>query len=117
MGAAAIVALGKRNENRCTTGAVEVRTTQWADVTLSASYGPNGDVCDVSALLPTACYGGSLVGKPVIGDDKYRFEVIPGPMARPDSLRIRAVDVTTGLQVAATTDLSGETIRLELDGR
>jgi hypothetical protein len=117
MGAAVVTEVGTREENRSTSGLNQPLTTVVVDVEMSADYGPGGDLVDVSALLPERCYGASEAGRPSITDPDLAFVFTAGPSDNPAMARIRAYVVSTGLEEVATADLSGETIRLVLDGR
>jgi hypothetical protein len=117
MGATNVVHVGSRSENRTATGLEQPITTTYVDVDLSASYGPGGDTLDVSALLPERCFGAAVAARVVIADDDLRFAVVPGPSDAPNLMRVYAYVGSTGLPVADAVDLSGETIRLVLDGR
>lgn len=117
MGAATVTPLGLRRENLAVTGEVSMLRTYACNVQLSASYGPGGDTANVSAGLPSKCYGAIKGARTVLGDHKYTFEVHPAANYAPTAVRIIAVDTTTGAPPAATTDLSGETVTLIFYGR
>lgn len=117
MGAATVTPLGVRRENRSTTGGEGLLTTYFVSLTPSASYGASGETCNVSAGLPSKCWGGKKISRTVIGDHKYEFELVPGMTGSPTTLRLRAIDRTSGLEVAAGVNLSGETVSFALIGR
>lgn len=122
MGACVPTLLGGREENHSTTGTNDVTKSKLISVVMSAAYAAGGDTCDISGVEAvaannfTAVLGGAKMSRSVITDDDLEFEVIPAALYDPATLKIKAIDRSTGAEVAPATDLSGETIEFEFVG-
>ena len=119
MGAAVVAAVAGLRENRSPIGVGDApQLRRIVRITPSATYGVGGEICDVSALLPSKCYTAEIVGYPdgiPITDLFYRLT--PGPNGAPNLLRLRATVMSTQAQVAAGVDLHTVPVLVEIRGR
>jgi len=120
MGDCTATFVGGREENHSTTGPTDFLKTKWVDVEMSALYAAGGDTLDVAALDVgnefTEVHAVTICGRPTITDTDVVLVPIPDPAGDPAAILIMAIDGSTGAEMAALSDLSGEVLRAKIEG-
>ena len=117
-----VTLLGGRRENNSTSGTEPFTKSKFIDATGPASYDAGGSVFDISNVEVlagdefTEVWAGALVGRPTLGSDDYDFLYIPAALGAPATGLIKAISRSTGAEVVAATNLSGEVVRFKVEG-
>jgi hypothetical protein len=83
---------------------------------LPASYDAGGSVLDLSAHF-TYVHGVKFVGQATAANDKYYCTYIPAAAYAPATGLVKVRDLTAAADAEASGDLSGVTVRFEVEGR